>query len=143
MNRPTAIRRANVDRERGSITVMTAVLAAALMLLVGLVVDGAARARALSRADAVAAEAARAAATAVDTRGPTVTVDTTAAVRAAQAYLASAGVTGTVELVGTRTVDVTVTITGSHPVPLPGASGFEVRGHAQVELAVGVTEPGS
>lgn len=138
----SVVRRCVGARERGSITVMTAVLAAALVALVGLVVDGAARAQALSRADALAGEAARAATTAVDSRGQQVTIDTGDAVRAAQAYLASADVTGTVTVTGGRTVSVTVTISGSHPVPLPGASGYTVTGHAEVELAVGVTEPG-
>lgn len=134
-------RRPDDDGERGSITVMTAVLATALMLLVGLVVDGAAKARALSRADALAAEAARAAAGAVDTRGPQARLDSVAAVRAGQAYLADAGVSGTVSVASDRIIEVHVRLTGSYLIPLPGAgTGYEVTGQARVTLDVGVDE---
>jgi len=67
--------RANLASDEGSVTVPAAVLAAALLLVLALVVDGGARLRATSRADSLAAEAARAAVSAVDLRGPTVVVD--------------------------------------------------------------------
>ena len=62
MNR---LRRAHHD-DTGTIGLMLAVLALGLLAMVGLVVDGAGKARALTRADDVAAAAARAGAQAVD-----------------------------------------------------------------------------
>ncbi|MFD2400008.1 hypothetical protein ACFSVJ_28895 [Prauserella oleivorans] len=70
---------------------LIAVLVPALLFMLALVVDGAGQLRATARADAIAAEAARAAQTALDTRGATVVVDPAAAVAAAHSYLSAAG----------------------------------------------------
>lgn len=102
----------------GSVTVFVAILIPALLVVIGLVVEGAAQLRAISRADAVAAEAARAAETALDTRGRTVTVHTRTAVAAARAYLKQAGQPGRIEVAGPDIVTVSVTVT------LPSALGL-------------------
>jgi hypothetical protein len=125
------------DSERGSVTVLAAVLALALLACLALVVDGAGRLRALSRADAVAAEAARAALSALDTRGRTLRLEPAAATRAARGYLVRAGYPGTIHITGPTTVTVTVTI--HHPAVLPVFGGaYTLTGHAAAQLGVGV-----
>jgi Flp pilus assembly protein TadG len=126
------------------VTVFVALAAFALLLMVGLVVDGGGRMRALGRADRVAAEAARAGAEAADTRGPTLVLDRPAARAAAIAYLRSAGVAGTVTLTDPRTVTVTVTVTGSDVIlGLVASGGYSVTGSAQATLVIGVQNGGS
>ncbi|MFC0433384.1 hypothetical protein [Kutzneria buriramensis] len=75
-----------------------------------------------ARADAIAAEAARAALTALNTRGTTVTIDPAGAQNAARSYLAAAGATGTVTITGPTTVTVTVAIDRPAVFTLFGAS---------------------
>lgn len=116
-------------RECGSVTVLAAVLIPALLLVIALVVDGAGQLRAISRADAVAAEAARAAQTALDTRGRTVTVDPAAAVAAARSYLDQAGHTGRITVSSPDTVTVSVTVT------IPAAIGLAGPTHAATGTA--------
>src|SRR5262249_12047086 len=125
------------DADRGSVTVLAAVLILALIAALAPGVDGAGKLRALNRADAIAAEAGRAALSAVDTRGPAPRLDTPAAVRAANAYLARVGHPGSVTLTGLRTITVTVTLTEPAAIGLFGAS-YTVTGHASAELGVGV-----
>ncbi|WP_414943842.1 hypothetical protein [Amycolatopsis sp. cmx-11-32] len=128
-------------RDAGSVSVMIAVLVPALLLVLALVVDGSARLRAIARADALAAEAARAANTAVDTRGPTVGIDTATAARAASDYLARAGHPGQVTILGPRAVRVTVTLTEPAPIGLLGGS-VQSTGTALAELGVGTRDGG-
>jgi Flp pilus assembly protein TadG len=118
--------------------VLAALSGLALLLMVGLVVDGGARLRALGRADRVAGEAARAAVQAADTRRTTLGLDWPAAVAAARAYLHTAGVEGTVTLTGPRTVRVSVTVTGSDLVLGLGAGSYRVSGSAEAVLSAGV-----
>lgn len=126
------------------VTVFTALAALALLLMVGLVVDGAGRMRALGRADRIAAEAARAGAEVADTRGPRLVLDRPAARAAAASYLRAAGVTGTVTVTGPRTVAVVVTVTGTDVIlGLVGSGTYAVTGSGQATLSVGVeTEDG-
>jgi Flp pilus assembly protein TadG len=123
------------------ITVFATLAALALLLMVGLVVDGAGRLRAAGRADRVAGEAARAAVEAVDTRGQTLMVDRPAAVRAARAYLAAAGVDGAVTLNGERTVEVVTTVHGRYLILglLAGGEQYAMTGRARAAISVGVT----
>ena len=123
-------------RDAGSVSVMVAVLIPALLLVLALVVDGSARLRAIARADALAAEAARAANTAVDTRSPTVGIDTAGAARAAADYLARAGHPGQITITGPRTVRVSVTVTEPTTIGLLGPS-TQATGTAIAELGVG------
>lgn len=126
--------------DRGSVTVFLAVAAVGLLALVGLVVDGAAKVRAVQRADRIAAEAARAAGQAVDLAGVLagegVRVDRRAAVVAAEAHLRAAGAEGRAHIApGGRTV--TVTTSATQPTVFLGLIGigeFHVRGSAEVDL---------
>jgi Flp pilus assembly protein TadG len=102
--------------DRGSISVLVAVLAPALFLLAGLVVDGGTAIAARQRAANVAEEAARIAANQVSIdslrRDQPPQLITAEAVAAAQQYLAQSDATGTVR-VGTQEVEVTATVTTS------------------------------
>lgn len=133
--------RPSTPRDAGSVSVMVAVLVPALLLVLALVVDGSARLRAIARADALAAEAARAANTAVDTRSPSVRVDTASAARIAADYLARAGHSGQVTITGPRAVRVTVTVTEPTTIGLLGASARST-GTALAQLGVGTRDGG-
>lgn len=128
--------------DRGSVSVLVAVLVPALLLLVALIVDGAGQLRAHARADALAAEAARAAQTALDTRGVTITLDPAAAARAAIAYLHAAGQRGHVTVTGPDTVRVAATVT--HPAAI-GLTGpvHTATATATAKLGVGTTSTGT
>ncbi|WP_020670183.1 hypothetical protein [Amycolatopsis nigrescens] len=128
-------------RDAGSVSVMVAVLIPALLFVLALVVDGSARLRAIARADALAAEAARAANTAVDTRSPSVGVDTATVARAAADYLARAGHPGQVTIAGARAVRVTVTVTAPTTIGLLGDS-TQATGTALAQLGVGTRDGG-
>ena len=137
--RPELYRHCRADGDRGMVTVFTALAGLALLLMVGLVVDGGDRMRAVRRADRVAGEAARAAVEAADTRGRTVTLDRPVAVAAASAYLRAAGVAGTVTVTGPRTVHVEVSVPGTYLIlGLVGSGQYEVTGSADAGLSVGV-----
>ncbi|MFC4004937.1 hypothetical protein ACFS2C_23475 [Prauserella oleivorans] len=118
---------------------LIAVLVPALLFMLALVVDGAGQLRATARADAIAAEAARAAQTALDTRGATVVVDPAAAVAAAHSYLSAAGENGEVSVIGPRTVRVTVTIAAPAAIGLI-QSTHHATGTATAELGIGTDE---
>lgn len=128
-----------VGGDDGSITLFVVVIALGLLVAVGLVVDGGGKVRALQRADDVAAEAARAGGQAIQgnvaVRGEGVEASVGEAQAAARAYLAGAGVAGTVTVTGgTRlTVDTTTTYT---PVFLDmiGIGTQTTTGHAEVRL---------
>jgi Flp pilus assembly protein TadG len=128
------------DREAGSVTVFMAITVVGLLVLAGLVVDGGVKIRAAQHADAVAAEAARAAGQMValpEVVGhQDVTVDRQGAVNAANAYLAAAGETGSV-VVGPDGTTVEVTVTTSSPtafLSLIGILNLTVTGHGEVTL---------
>lgn len=130
------------ERERGSLTVFTAVLAVALLVMAGLVVDGTGKLRAAQQADAIAEEAARAGADSLNTAalraGGPVTVDPQAAISAAQAYLNSAGVHGTVSQPGPTLISVTVTISRPTAIlDLIGIDSWTVTGNATANLETG------
>jgi hypothetical protein len=131
--------------DTGSVTLFLAVTVAGLFVLVGLVVDGGAKVRAVQRADAVAAEAGRAGGQAIDLPpaidGRPPRVDPRAAVHAAQAYLTATGTTGTVRAeTGGRSLTVEVTTTQDTVfLGLIGIHSMTVRGTATVSLVRGVT----
>jgi Flp pilus assembly protein TadG len=129
--------------ERGSLTVFTAVFCVALFVLIGLVVDTgraiSARAAAMSEAE----QAARTGAGQVSVgalRSGTVEVDPTAAVDAAEEYLASVGQTGWTSVVGET---VTVHVESQEPTVILGIVGIN-RIHISVSASAtdlhGVTE---
>ena len=98
-------------RQRGSVTIFIAVLAVSFVVVAGLAVDGGRKLGALSHARQLADNAARAGAQQLDE--PTyrqtghVTLNPTAARRAALNYLATTGNTGTVTVNDAR---ITVTV---------------------------------
>ena len=128
------------ERERGSVSLLVAVLLPCLLLVLALVVDGADRMRALARADAIAAEAARAALTALDTRGPQVAVDHGQARQAARHVLTTGRHQGEVRFDG-RAVVVSVRHTEPALIGLLGPA-HHVTGHAEAQLGLGTNSPG-
>lgn len=140
MRFPTLSRRGGRGAdERGSIAPFFAIATLALMVMIGLVVDGGGKVRALQQADAVAGEAARAggqaivASTAV--RGQGAVADPVKARQAAQAYLAAADVSGTVSIINGTSLRVETTI-DYQPVflDLIGVGTLTSTGTAEVRL---------
>jgi Flp pilus assembly protein TadG len=128
------------DGERGSVSLLLAVLAVALLAVAGLVVDGGGKVLALARADDGAAAAARCATQALDleaTRAGEPRVDPHTAAARARDCLHAAGLTGSVTITDTgRRLAVTAEQT-YQPVFL-GAVGMDpstVTGQAIVTLA--------
>lgn len=111
-----------------------------LLVLVGLVVDGGARLRAIQHADAVAAEAARAAGQVIDKpaaiTGTRPRVDAEAAVAAARRFLARQHLTGTVTVDARAQAVQVVVDSGTDTVflGLIGITRLPVVGHASVSL---------
>ncbi|WP_432190013.1 TadE/TadG family type IV pilus assembly protein [Streptomyces sp. Tue6028] len=135
------------DDDRGGVTVFVAVCVLALIGIIGVAVDGGAKMAATERADYVAGEAARAGGQAIDpakaVTGKAIVVDPQDATAAAQAYLRSAGATGTVSVAGDGK-SVSVTVHGSSNTTFLSAVGIgslPVTGHATATLLHGVTAP--
>jgi len=144
----TEARTRQLGSDGGSVTLFCCISVVGLMILVGLVVDGGAKVRALQRADRLAAEAGRAGGQAIDVSaaiaGDAPTIDKQAAVLASQAYLRANGVSGTVAVTDTGralVVDVTTT-TATVFLGLIGVNTLTVHGSAKVVLVRGVTGPG-
>jgi hypothetical protein len=120
-------------QDEGSLTVFMAAFLGMMMLVFAFVMDSHVQLQVIARANALAAEGARAALTAVDTRGSVVQIDMAAAVAAAQSYLAYARSSGEVRVTGPRTVEVVVTVDESAVIGLLG-SRFTATGSATAEL---------
>jgi hypothetical protein len=128
----------------GSVSLMLVVAVLALLIAVGLVVDGGQKLRSTQRLDDAAAEAARAAVLSVQpgstVRGLAPRTDSAAAVRAAQDYLRAAGITGSVQVSdGWVQVATTSTFTPSF-LSLIGLGPQTVTGRADARLARGVDQ---
>jgi hypothetical protein len=141
----TAMRRAlrRVAGDDGRVALLVLVMALGVLAMIGLSVDGGGKMRALKRADRIAAEAARAAGQAIDfdqaVPGGEKVVDPGAAVGAAQAYLAAAGVSGSVSLSGDRR-QVSITVSDTYNTVILGIIGIgdmPVTGHATAQLLTG------
>lgn len=108
-------RHPNQDPERGSISLWVVLASFCMILIVGIAADLSGQAAAEHQARVVAAQAARAAGQAVQldalAHGGEVRPDPARAVAAGDAYLAQAGLSGTVSVTGTV---VTVTVSGSY-----------------------------
>ena len=98
--------------ERGSITVWLALSSFVMIFLVGLAVDLGGQVHAHERAHDLAAQAARAGGEEVEggdaIQGHDLTISSAAARAAAERYLESAGVSGTVAITNAATITVTV-----------------------------------
>ncbi|MBY8889427.1 hypothetical protein K7472_31970 [Streptomyces sp. PTM05] len=139
--------RARLVQDEGSIAVFAAIVAIALLGIIGLVLDGTGKLRATERSDAIAVEAARAAGQAVDPAsiisGKAVKVDPQAAAAAAYAYLHRSGATGTVSVSPDRT-HLTVVVTGTYDtkfLSVVGITTMPVTGHGTATLLHGVQQP--
>lgn len=127
------------DRDRGSVTIWLALASFAMIVLVGLAVDLSGQVYAQQRAIDVAGQAARAGGQQIDTgamRGGTVQADAAQAASAARAYLASAGVEGTVTIApGGATIRVTTTTTyRTSFLSIIGIKTLQVSGQSDADL---------
>jgi hypothetical protein len=137
-NHPVDTTTSIAERGGGAVSAPVAIALLALIIVVGLAIDGVRAAQGVARADAIAEEAARAAGQALD-RGALINgvaaVDPTAAVSAANAYLSAAGASGTATVRGAGAIHVDVTIT--RPTVLLGLIGRDQltsRGSADAVL---------
>lgn len=128
----------------GSVTLFIVLATVALMLAIGLVVDGGAKIAALQRAHASAQEAARAAGQAIApapaVRGQAPRADPGQAATAARTYLEAAGVVGSVYVRGDV---IEVTTTTSQPTVFLAAIGIgsvSATGIAQARLVRGLEQ---
>jgi hypothetical protein len=108
------------DGSGGGMSLVLLLCAVALLVVLGLVVDGGAKAQALDRANRIAMEAAGAGAQAITAGGGE--VNAAAADAAVQNYLAAEGVSGTTHVQGNR-VDVTVSL--SEPTKMLSMVGID------------------
>jgi Flp pilus assembly protein TadG len=134
--------------ERGALTLFIAILFPALLAFAGLVVDAGTKLDNYERAAAYAQEAARAGAGQVDQSEAyskaTFVVDEPEAIAAARAYLAAAGVSGSVTAVGDDAIRVTVTITTPTKIlSIIGIDTVTSTSTATASLLSGVTGPGN
>lgn len=132
----TLTRRLRGDRERGSSSVLVAILASTLLLAIAVMVDGGEKVRATTATDGLAREAARAGAQAVSdssVTGSTGSVDPARARAAVHAFMPP-GTPYTVDVSGTK---LTVTITTTSKTVLLSAVGVDslpVRASQTVDL---------
>jgi Flp pilus assembly protein TadG len=127
------------DRDRGSLSVFAVVATLALIVIIGLVVDGGGKVQAQQRAQEAARQAARAGGQAIQAstavRGQGATADVGAARSAAESYLISAGVAGTVSIQGGTTIIVDSTESYT-PIFLSiiGVGPQSVSGHSEARI---------
>lgn len=101
------------QRDAGSMSLFFALATVAILMVVGLLVDGGGALNAGNRATSLAQEAARTAGQQLDAaqavQGTAITIDPDAAVAAAQYYLAATGVEGQITVTdGGQTLNVTI-----------------------------------
>ncbi len=126
-------------RDEGRVSVFFAIALTAVIVIIGMTVDGSGRYREIERADNIAAEAARAGGQAIYAgqaiSGGAKVVDPQLAQQAAQAYLRSAGVTGEVRVIDGQHLTVTVFITyNTVMLSCIGIAQVRVSGHATAQL---------
>jgi len=117
------------------LSLWVAVMAVVVLATLVLIVDGGAKIQAGDRADIAATEAARAAVLAVGPRPGTSDAAAALAVGAASAYLAKAGVQGSVVVLGPDRVQVSVRAGVQGPIT---GQRFTVTRTAVAQLLVGV-----
>ena len=137
------------DDERGSLTLMLAVLFVSLLAMAGIVIDGGAKLDAAQNAVAAAQEAARAGAGMVNRAtaysAGSFTVQRDQALAAARQYLTAAGYQDfTVAGVGADSIRVRVTVTEPTKfLSIIGIDSMTSTGSATASLLAGVTGPGT
>jgi Flp pilus assembly protein TadG len=140
--RPDPIERR--ERERGSITPLVALFAAAFLVLGALIYDAGRAMAAKTTAIDTAQQAARTAAQALnptDLRNNILATTPGQAIADAEAYIAASGDTGTVTITGD---EITVQVTRHQATALLDAIGIPeitVTGTATAELEQGITTP--
>lgn len=127
-------------RDEGAVTLFVVVLAAALLAMAGLVIDGGYALAARQEASSVAEQAARAGADAISqaslhSRGP-LHLDPAAARRAAESYLATTGHEGQTTVAGDA---VTVTVRITRPTAILSAIGIADLSSTATATASGIT----
>ncbi|WP_329046802.1 MULTISPECIES: TadE/TadG family type IV pilus assembly protein [unclassified Streptomyces] len=136
----TFIARRRTGDDRGSMSLFFALSCVAVLMVMGLLVDGGGALNAANRSTSLAQEAARTAGQQIDPaqaiEGTAITIDPAAAVGAAQDYLAAAGVQGDVQVIdGGQTLTITVTDTYStYFAQFVGKGTITVSGTAQAHL---------
>lgn len=125
--------------EHGSITLWTVTASFAMMMLVGLAVDLGGQVQAQQRAHNVAGQAARAGGQEVQAapavQGRYLAINAAAARNAAQDYLSTAGVNGTVSVTDGTTITVNVTDTYRPKfLSIIGIGDLSVTGEASARL---------
>lgn len=133
--------------DRGSIAVPAVITALAVMLMIGLVIDGGTKIRAARNADAIAAEAARAGGQQVAIGGVLggggAGVSAASAAAAAQAHLDARGVPGTAIVLDATHIEVSVSITEATVLlSLVGYASVTGTGTATARVAQGITGEG-
>ncbi|WP_062951380.1 pilus assembly protein TadG-related protein [Brachybacterium sp. sponge] len=130
--------------ERGEVSELVLVVFVALVLIIGLVVDGGAKMTAASEASSIAQQAARVGGQPLDSLpadGETAHLDAGSAAAAAQDYLDQAGVAGSVRIVNSSTLEVTVTSTEDTTfLGLIGINTVSATRTARVDLIHGQAE---
>ncbi|MGW4221769.1 TadE/TadG family type IV pilus assembly protein [Streptomyces bacillaris] len=127
-------------RDRGSMSMFFALSTIAILMVMGLLIDGGGALNAANRATSVAQEAARTAGQQLDpaqaVEGTAITIDPDAAVGAAQDYLAAADVQGDVQITnGGQNLSVTVHDTyNTLFAQFVGKSTIQVTGTATAQL---------
>lgn len=149
MKIPTRLRmfRARLRADDGSLSLWWILMVIPLLIMLGITYDLGGKLRDIEHADALAAEAARAGAQAIDASqavpGDAVVLDPGKAAAEARRYLAAAGVDGTVTVAGNGTT-ITVDVTTERPtvfLQILGRPSLDVEGHASAELLHGVGAP--
>lgn len=126
--------------DRGSAQIFLILTVVTLIVVIGLVVDGAGKVQLATEAQNVASSAARAATNAISGEtidGQELSIDSLLAEQTAYDYIESAGFSGTVTVSGST---ITVTTTGSYAtryVSLIGISTLTVTGTATASLIDG------
>ncbi|WP_406280861.1 pilus assembly protein TadG-related protein [Embleya sp. NBC_00896] len=133
--------------DHGGLSIMVAIMMVAIILLMGLTVDGGGKMRADSQADAYAQEAARAAGQMIDPTqaipGDAIVVEPGAAKDTADRYLKSQGVDGFARVTPDgRSIEVWVTLDYKTKVAaFFGATTISVKGYARAGLVHGIRNP--
>lgn len=126
--------------DRGSMSLFFALASLAILMMMGLLVDGGGALNAGNRATSLAQEAARTAGQQLDPsqaiEGTAIVIDPDAAAGAAKDYLAAAGVQGDVQITdGGQSLTVTVHSTyDTHFAQILGVGSINVTGTAKAHL---------
>jgi Flp pilus assembly protein TadG len=136
------------DGQRGEINILVAGLVPALIIAIGLVVDGGGRLQAGDHAQYAAEQAARAGAQEQDISeaqyGRPPRLNPGAAAAAAEANLAAAGVPGRVDYVQDASIRVSTTVTyRTKFLALIGIRSLSAEGSAEARAVRGITQEGS